>query len=423
MREMITEDGEIIEAVTNLPAPVDHSTMTALAKAEIDTQITTARTYPRSMKSAINDILSLATIDEETAEENIYALKRGGKVIRGPSIRLAEIISQCWGNCRVVAQVIGIDRVNKMLTAEGSFHDLQTNTMTKATVQRRISDSKGRLYNDDMIQTAGNAACSIAKRNAILGGVPKGIWKKAYEASEKIIRGDAVTLGERRDAAIKAFAHFGLQPAQVFQIMGVEGADDINLDDLVTMRGTFAALKNGETTVEELLRNVNPAAVQHAVISNPLKDDAPAKKPAAPASAAPEPPVEEATTLEDAAGSIAEPQGAETQSEATQEPAAPETPATDERNTSEAAAGANSAKPTPAAPKSSGAAGGQIKTLEEYRAHVAAWTKGLAPTEIGTRWNSKEEKSIRNKSNMTPDEIATIKAEVSALVTGARAAS
>ena len=50
----------------------------ALVRAEIDMQVATARQYPRSINAAINNILTLATLDEETATECIYALKRGG---------------------------------------------------------------------------------------------------------------------------------------------------------------------------------------------------------------------------------------------------------------------------------------------------------------------------------------------------------
>lgn len=271
MNELITDDGEIVETGSALTT-VDMSMASTLARAEIDSQITTARQYPRSAKRAIDNILTLATLDETTATENIFALKRGNKPIRGPSIRLAEIVAQCWGNCRVDARVIGIDRVNKIITAEGLFHDLEANVATRATVQRRISDKNGRLYNDDMIAMTGNAACSIAKRNAILGGVPKGVWRKAVDASEQIIKGDVKTLVERRDAAIKAFAMFGLSPAQVFEIMDVAGEEDIDIDDLVTLRAIYAGLKSGEQTVEELLRK-SGGGTAHAVMANPLKDD------------------------------------------------------------------------------------------------------------------------------------------------------
>ena len=85
--------------------------------------------------------MSLATLDEQTAADCMYAMPRGGKPIRGPSIRLAEIIAQQWGNCRVEARVIAIDRENKVITAEGTFHDLQTNSAMRSVVQRRISAS------------------------------------------------------------------------------------------------------------------------------------------------------------------------------------------------------------------------------------------------------------------------------------------
>jgi hypothetical protein len=253
MQELVTSDSEVIEKVS-VPALIDNQTLSVIEKAQIDTQIATARTYPRSIKLAIDNILTLATLDEETAEECIYALPRSGKPIRGPSVRLAEIIAQCWGNNRVDARVVQIDRVNKVIVAEGTYMDLESNTATRSSVQRRISDKKGSLFNDDMITVTGNAAGSIARRNAILAGVPKGVWRKAVVAAELIIKGDAKTLVERRDQAVKAFAMFGLAPEQVFQIIGVKGLDDIALDDLATMRVIFAALKNKEQTVEELLR-------------------------------------------------------------------------------------------------------------------------------------------------------------------------
>lgn len=277
-QEIITADGEVIEDGDHIqpPALVDTATLSALVKAEIDTAITTARSFPRSVKRAIDNIVTLATLDEATAVECIYALKRGGKTLRGPSIRLAEIIGQQWGNNRSEARVVQIDRVNKMVVAEGMFHDLETNMLTKATVQRRISDRNGRIYNDDMIAVTGNAACSIAKRNAILAGVPKGIWRRGQEAAEHVIRGDAKTLGERRDVAVKAFAHFGMSAEQVFQVMDVKGIEDIGLDDLVTLRGMYASLKNGEQTVDEIMRGARGAtASDHKRIANPLADEDP----------------------------------------------------------------------------------------------------------------------------------------------------
>ena len=233
-----TETGEIISAPAIVPG--DASMLAVLARAELDTTISTAKAYPRSLKTVMGDIMSFATLDEQTATENIYALPRGGKPIRGASIRLAEIIQQCWGNCRVDARVIQIDRATKSIVAEGTFHDLETNSATRAVVQRRISDKRGRVYNDDMIVVTGNAACSIARRNAILAGVPKAVWRKAYEASEQVVAGDIQTLVTRREAAVKAFAAFGIKPEQIFAALEVKGIEDIALEHMPTLQGMFS---------------------------------------------------------------------------------------------------------------------------------------------------------------------------------------
>ena len=135
------------DTVSGLPADYQGSLAVALSRSEIDQQITTARAMPRSIKRAMDNILTLATLDAESAEECIYALPRGGKPIKGPSVRLAEIISSQWGNCRVGARVVHVDRFEKYIEAEGVFHDLETNTATTARVRRRISDKQGRILN------------------------------------------------------------------------------------------------------------------------------------------------------------------------------------------------------------------------------------------------------------------------------------
>lgn len=281
--------------------PVDASLITSLQRAEIDQQITTARAYPRSVERAVVNIATLATLDEETAQECMYVLPRGNKKIEGPSARLAEIISSQWGNCRVAARVVHVDKVEKYIEAEGVFHDLETNTAQTARVRRRISDSYGKLYNEDMIIVTGNAACSIAKRNAVLGGVPKGVWRRAYERAQEVIRGNASTLVNSRDKTLEAFQAFGVSNEAVFKAIGVVGIRDITLNHIGTLRGMYATLKNGEATVEEMFGEGKGAQVvrkpapdipdieeepKQEAKPEPARTEAPAKDPQTPAETA-----------------------------------------------------------------------------------------------------------------------------------------
>ncbi len=268
-QEIITADGEIIEETS---LAVQSSMAVQLQKAEIDQLVSTARAFPRSLKRVQSNILSMATLDEESAEECIYALPRGGKPIRGPSIRFAEILKQSYGNCQSAARVVHVDKTEKYVEAEGVFIDLETNSKSTARVRRRISGKNGSVFNDDMIIVTGNAACSIAMRNAILAGVPKPLWRKAYDMVQATITGDITTLSENREKAFKALAAFGVKPEQVYSSLGVEGVEDITVDHIATLRGMYSALKNGEATVEEMFFGTSKAGSDHQKIDDPLSD-------------------------------------------------------------------------------------------------------------------------------------------------------
>jgi hypothetical protein len=269
-----------------------------LATAEIDQQISTAHAYPRSITKVNRNIVSLVTLDQEFAKECTFALPRGNKPITGPSIRMAEVVFSQWGNCRGGARVVHVDRKEMFIEAEGVFHDLETNAATTKRVRRRISDKNGKLLSDDMIIVTGNAACSIAFRNAVLAGVPKMVWGPAYDNALRMIKGDVKTLPERRTTAMTAMAAFGLKPEQVFVMLGVKGMDDIGLDQIVTLGGLHNALKNEEVTVEELLAGAAtstdaPARVsgsisQRATATGPAQTTAPASNRAADAAMAAE---------------------------------------------------------------------------------------------------------------------------------------
>lgn len=222
-----------------------------LTKAEIDQQIATAHAFPRSLTRVNNNITTLVTMSERSAESCAYALPRGNKPIVGPSIRFAEVVAQNYGNCRIGARVVHVDRFEKFVEAEGVFHDLETNTATTMRVRRRIVDRGGRLFNDDMIIVTGNAAASIAKRNAILAGVPNALWQEAYEAAQSVVKGDLKTLPERIELLTKAFGSIGVTMDQVCEYLEIDGLRDMNIDRAATAAVVLRAIKSGEAQIEE----------------------------------------------------------------------------------------------------------------------------------------------------------------------------
>lgn len=401
------QTGEVLEKI-NLPTLVDTTLATAVVKAELDTQITTARAFPRSVQTAINDINQLATMNEQMAGECVYALPRAGKPLRGPSIRLAEIIAQCWGNCVSKTRIVSVDRISRTVTAEGIFHDLQTNSITEAQHTRRISTKEGRLFTDDMIAVTCNAAQSIARRNAILAGVPKVIWSQAFQQCEHVIAGDVTTLASKRESAVKAFAAFGLKPEQVFQVLDVKGEQDIGIDELVTLRSLYSSVKNGELTVEEILAAKVPAQPATPATRKTLDDFVNGNGKARP---------QEQDHASPAAG------GAPDASAHQPAPASGASTASPEKAPDKAAAEAKvAAVRTEKTEARAKAAPTGIKTEADYIAQANIWIEDTESADaLEQRWTS--EKNMRNKANVTAEVREQLADKVATKVAKLRGAS
>jgi hypothetical protein len=220
-----------------------------VAREEIDMQIATAHKYPRNIGAFRNLAMSIATLNEGVAAECLFALPRDGKVIEGPSIRLAEIIVSSWRNARVGSRTI--HESQDSIVAQGIFHDLETNVAISSEVERRIVDKDGKRYKTDMILTTKNAAQSIALRNAITRGVPRAIWWDVYQAARRVAAGDQKSLATKRADAIAAFAIFGVDLSQILEMLGRESEHDMTREDLVQLFGVHSAIKDGESTPED----------------------------------------------------------------------------------------------------------------------------------------------------------------------------
>src|SRR4051812_25644236 len=83
---------------------IGNEALAQIERASIDCQVGTARKWPRNFPAVKTKMRSLATLDEETAASCFYKLKRQGKSIEGPSIRMAEIALSCFGNMRAGAR-------------------------------------------------------------------------------------------------------------------------------------------------------------------------------------------------------------------------------------------------------------------------------------------------------------------------------
>jgi hypothetical protein len=245
------------QGVVKTPPPMVQATAgNPLERAGIDAQLAAARAHPRDLETFMARSHSMISL-HGVAQECSYALPRAGKTIEGASSRFAEIIVANYGNCRVSGAIV--DESADYITARGLFHDLESNMAVSVEVQRRIVDSRGRRYNADMVITTGNAAVSIAVRNATLRGIPKALWVGLYDHARTIIAGG----GHDADAIAKAIAFCekrGVGRERILVFLELDDVSEIMPEHLVKLRGAWQAINDGETTPEEMFKTQAPSA-------------------------------------------------------------------------------------------------------------------------------------------------------------------
>lgn len=230
----------------------------AAERANVDSQVATAKRYPRDIRRSINNSVVMATMNQEIAQSCSYALPRGGKPITGPSVHLAKIIVSNWGNMRTEAKVVQI--TDKQVISRGTCWDLETNVASAFEVRRSIIGKNGQRFSDDMITVTGNAANSIAYRNAVFAVIPKAITDRVYYAAQKFITGDlsdSDKLLKVRTGVLNNFKNnYGITEEEVVKMCGKQTVNQIGADEISMLMGTIQALKDGDTTVDELMKPI-----------------------------------------------------------------------------------------------------------------------------------------------------------------------
>ena len=244
----------------------------SIEKANVDTQVSTAKQYPRDITRALNNSIVMATIDQQTAQTMGYALPRGGKPITGPSVHLAKLIVSNWGNIRAEAKVVQI--TESQVVSRGTCWDLENNVATAFEVRRSSKGKNGQRFTDDMITVVGNAANAIAYRNAVFSVIPKAITDKVYQAAQHCITGDLsddAKLLQRRTQCLKFFNdEYGITEAEVVKLCGKQTVNQIRGEEIARHIGIYQSLKDGDTTVDEIMKPIrkeeNKSTIANAAI-------------------------------------------------------------------------------------------------------------------------------------------------------------
>lgn len=271
--------------------------ITALAQAEqsraiqeVQAALVIAKSFPRDEKQAIDEILN-ACQNPKLAEQAVYQYARGGTNVEGPSIRLAECISQYWGNIqsgwRVVAVHAGEDGV-PVSQVEVFAWDQQRNARKVLQFQvRHWRDTKagGKLLSDerDVYELVANMA-QRRLRACILAVIPGHVVDMALNECQQTLHAEADASPDAQKKIIAAFAKEGVTQEQIEKRIQ-RRIDAITPAQVVSLRKILVSLRDGIGKPSDFFDAPNAATAP--VIEVPASA-VPAKKPAAKKAAQPE---------------------------------------------------------------------------------------------------------------------------------------
>lgn len=251
---------ELAMAGETLPMEMDASQITAMQ--EVQGAIIVAQKCPRNENQAaltINDACKRKSL----AAKAMYAYPRGGKMITGPSIRLAEVIARAWGNIKY-----GIREISNKpgeTKYEAFCWDMQTNVKStrefsqkharysKANGLKSVSDPR------DIYEVVASQA-TRRMRACILQVIPIDIVEDAIAQCETTLRtGSKISIKDRIKKLILAFNEYQITEEMIEKRVGHK-VGIISEIELIDLGKIFASLRDGMSKREDWFELVDKTA-------------------------------------------------------------------------------------------------------------------------------------------------------------------
>lgn len=238
------------------------------AVAEAQGQIAVAKRFPRNFAKAMEEI-RVSCSYPEFAEEAFYALPRGGQIIRGPSIRLAEELARVYCNFQYGHREI--QRSEGESLVEVFAWDVENNNRsTRQITIPHIMDTKNggkKLTGQKEIADYIANVASKQMRSRILALLPKPLVAAAIRVCEQTLAGSTEkTIQQRVDNMMASFAKYGVNVSMMETYLG-HSLQDTTVDEITDMISIFAALKEGASPKEYFSRE-DEAATEDAGVAH-----------------------------------------------------------------------------------------------------------------------------------------------------------
>lgn len=242
------------------------------AIAEAQGKLIIAKKFPRDENTAMERILKACT-RKSFAEVAMYSYPKGGEVVKGPSIRLAELIAAAMGNIEFGLRELS--QRNGESEMEAYCWDLETNTISsqKFAVKHERHTKQGVRKLTDMRDiyemTANQGARRMRAR--ILAIVPQDIVDTAVAAcANTIAGGEAYAEKVGQDSVnkmLRAFKTLQITQSDIEARLG-KPCNEMTNEQYGEMLTIFNSIKDNASKASDWFTTVNPAADNEEGLNN-----------------------------------------------------------------------------------------------------------------------------------------------------------
>lgn len=214
-------------AVIQEERAVQAHTESSKAVQEIQGMIISAKKFPRDELGSYNRIMKSCQ-RLSLADQAVYRIPIGGKTQEGPSIRLAEVLAQAWGNLS-----FGIKEISRTLGKSlhvAYCHDYETNTRAEIEFEvehwievGKQGQVKTKKHITDPVEIDRLIANRGARklRNCILNIIPPDVIEEAVKACKTTVaKGGGEPIEDRVRKMIMAFDGLGVSKEMVQEFLG-----------------------------------------------------------------------------------------------------------------------------------------------------------------------------------------------------------
>jgi len=236
---------------------------------EIQAALVIAKKFPRDQMKAYESIMN-ACKRKSLAESSIYAYPKGNQVVTGPSIRLAEVLAQSWGNIKT--GIVELSQANGVSEVKAFAWDLETNYESFKIfhvphVRHTKFGSKTLTDPRDIYEMVANQG-SRRLRACILAVIPGDVVDSAVTQCEDTLKSGSEPIAERVKKLVVAFSEMGVNVEMLVKRLG-HNLDVVIEAELVVLRGIYKSIKDGMAKREDFFDLVQES--QQTDIENLIK--------------------------------------------------------------------------------------------------------------------------------------------------------